>query len=134
MRKKRWALLTGIVIFCIGFTLTISYSAGAAQKGKVTLVSDRSAFGMRGGDPHTNGGSVGMPVVGALYDALIQYAADGNFHPNLAKSWKIEPDWKYVTFNIDEEAKWTDGKAVTAADAKFSFERTMRKENDLKFV
>ena len=126
MKKKTWSMLTGVVILCIGFSLTMPYTVSAGQKGKVNLVNNRSTFGMRGIDPHTNGGSVGMPNVAAMYDALLQYASDGKFHPNLAKSWKIQPDWKYVTFNLDEKARWTDGKPVTAADVKFSFERSMR--------
>jgi peptide/nickel transport system substrate-binding protein len=129
MKKKRWTLIFGIMIICTGLSFAAPFGVIAEQKGSVTLAIRFSAFGMKGVDPLTNGGSVGMPVVASMYDGLIHYGSDGKHHPNIAKSWVIEPDWKYITFKLDENAKWADGKPVTAADVKHSFKHAMRKEN-----
>ncbi len=40
----------------------------------------------------------------------------------LANIWSISPDGKSFTFEIRPDAVWSDGKAVTAEDVKFSFD------------
>lgn len=40
----------------------------------------------------------------------------------LAKKWEISPDGKTFTFELYDNLKWSDGKALTAHDVKFSFE------------
>ncbi|EQA46007.1 ABC transporter, substrate-binding protein, family 5 [Leptospira broomii serovar Hurstbridge str. 5399] len=50
--------------------------------------------------------------------------------PHLASSWKISADKKKFTFAIDRNAKWSDGKPVTAKDVLFTYETLMNKENN----
>ncbi|TGK10267.1 ABC transporter substrate-binding protein [Leptospira fletcheri] len=50
--------------------------------------------------------------------------------PHLASSWKISPDKKKFTFKIDRNAKWSDGKPVTAKDVVFTYDTLMSKENN----
>ena len=40
-------------------------------------------------------------------------------YPQLAKSWAIHPDKKTVYFQLDPDARWDDGQAVTADDYIF---------------
>jgi len=89
-------------------------------------------MGMRGGDPATNGGSSGTAVIALLHEGLGYKDNDGKIYPGLAKSWKIDPNWKHITFYLNEKAKWGDGKPVTAEDVKFSIDRSKR--DDLKWV
>ncbi len=39
----------------------------------------------------------------------------------LAEKWKVSKDHKYFTFTLRKNAKWPDGKPVTAKDVAFSF-------------
>ncbi|WP_405794383.1 ABC transporter substrate-binding protein [Streptomyces sp. NBC_01506] len=41
--------------------------------------------------------------------------------PWLASEWKWEANFTKVTFTIDERAKWSDGKKLTADDVAFTF-------------
>lgn len=41
--------------------------------------------------------------------------------PWLASEWKWEENFTKVTFTIDERAKWSDGKKLTAEDVAFTF-------------
>jgi microcin C transport system substrate-binding protein len=41
--------------------------------------------------------------------------------PRLAKSWTVSKDNKVFTFVLDERAKWSDGKPVTADDVVFTW-------------
>ncbi len=47
----------------------------------------------------------------------------------LAKSWEISPDKKSYTFKIHPDAKWSDGKPVTAADVQFYYDVIMNPKN-----
>ncbi|WP_330173440.1 ABC transporter substrate-binding protein [Streptomyces sp. NBC_01498] len=42
--------------------------------------------------------------------------------PWLASEWKWEANFTKVTFTIDERAKWSDGKPLTAEDVAYTFE------------
>ncbi|WP_411822063.1 extracellular solute-binding protein [Leptospira sp. 'Mane'] len=50
-------------------------------------------------------------------------------YPNLAKSWKISPDKRKFTFYLDQNAKWSDGKSVTADDVIFTYNTIMNPSN-----
>lgn len=41
--------------------------------------------------------------------------------PLLAKSWEVAPDGKSITFHLVDNAKWHDGKTVTAKDVEFTY-------------
>lgn len=45
--------------------------------------------------------------------------------PGIAESWTISPDGKTYTFKIRKNAKWSDGKALTAEDFVWSWRRAL---------
>ena len=45
--------------------------------------------------------------------------------PALAKFWEISPDGKTYTFELREDARFHNGRKVTAEDCVFSFERLL---------
>jgi peptide/nickel transport system substrate-binding protein len=42
--------------------------------------------------------------------------------PGIAKTWDVAPDGRTVTYHLDPDAKWSDGKPVTSADVKWSLD------------
>ena len=60
-------------------------------------------------------------VQGAMYEPLIVVPAGGaRTVPWLARSWKWTNGNKTLTLHIATNAKWSDGKALTAADVAYS--------------
>jgi peptide/nickel transport system substrate-binding protein len=56
-----------------------------------------------------------------IYPVLIQYdAANKRFAPDFARSWSTSKDGKTWTFKTVANAKWSDGKPLTAADAAWT--------------
>src|SRR6187401_2882001 len=56
-----------------------------------------------------------------IYPVLIQYdAANKKFVPDFARSWKASKDGKTWTFTTVANAKWSDGKPLTAADVAWT--------------
>src|SRR5258706_10977565 len=59
----------------------------------------------------------------AVYDYLIDLTTTDALAPRLAKSWKFSDDGLQVTFNLVSGAKFHDGKALTAEDVVYTFNR-----------
>lgn len=53
---------------------------------------------------------------------LVTYKPDMSLAPCLAEKWVISEDGKSITFYLVKNAKWHDGKPVTAEDVAFSVE------------
>ena len=67
-----------------------------------------------------------------MLDYLVTTDFDGNFLPQLAKSWKSSEDLKTWTFQLREKVKFHDGTPFNSAAAKFNFERYMNKEISIR--
>lgn len=76
----------------------------------------------------TSGVYTGL-VVDKIYDKLVYVRADGSISPRAAKSWSISDDGKTITFILDENARWHDGEAVTAADWLYTLQAVSDSEN-----
>src|SRR5438309_6104844 len=55
-----------------------------------------------------------------IYPVLVQYDQNLHFAPFFARSWKVTNGGKTWTFRTVANAKWTDGKPLTAADAAWT--------------
>ncbi len=62
-------------------------------------------------------------LVAQIIESLVNHDADGNVIPGVAQSWKISNDGKEITFNLNAEKQFPNGKNVTAEDVKYSIDR-----------
>ncbi|ADO43552.1 peptide ABC transporter substrate-binding protein [Ketogulonicigenium vulgare] len=60
-----------------------------------------------------------------LYEGLVTKAADGSTIPGVAESWDISEDGLVYTFHFRDDAKWSNGDAVTAEDFLYAYRRLM---------
>lgn len=74
-------------------------------------------------NPYTLKGNAAANLT-LTYDTLLAQAADEPFseYGLLAQSLETPPDRSWVIFKLRPEAKWHDGKPITAEDVLFSFE------------
>lgn len=74
--------------------------------------------------------------IGSIYDSLTTASADEPFtrYGLLAESMEVPEDRAWIVFHLRKEARWHDGKPVTADDVIFTFE-TIRRDGapQLKF-
>lgn len=78
-------------------------------------------------DPHVITGYSAMWLLRNVYDPLIRVdASDKGVAPNLAESWEVSKDGLEYTFKLSPEAKFHNGRAVTAEDVRYSFDRLLR--------
>ena len=60
-------------------------------------------------------------VVGLVNEGLVRFDARGRLQPGVAEQWDLTSE--RATFRLREEARWADGKPVTAFDFLFAFRR-----------
>ncbi|MDA0272455.1 MAG: ABC transporter substrate-binding protein, partial [Proteobacteria bacterium] len=59
-------------------------------------------------------------VLGHLMQGLVRYDRRGNVIPGVAERWEM--DKETATFWLREDAKWSDGKPVTAHDFVYAWQ------------
>jgi len=68
----------------------------------------------------------GLPATGIalIYDSLMVGSADeaSAYYGLIAESAEVDEDKRWVIFNMRKQARWHDGKAITADDVVFSFD------------
>jgi peptide/nickel transport system substrate-binding protein len=61
-------------------------------------------------------GSPDDDLVALVYAGLTRVGPDGDVRPDLAAEWRVSPDGKQYAFRMRPEARWHDGRPVTADD------------------
>ncbi|MBN2115180.1 MAG: peptide ABC transporter substrate-binding protein [Anaerolineales bacterium] len=58
-----------------------------------------------------------------LFSGLVSFDPSLNLTPDLAERWEVSPDGTVYTFHLRQNAKFHDGRPVTAQDIVYSWER-----------
>jgi ABC-type transport system substrate-binding protein len=66
-------------------------------------------------------------ILDQLYDGLVRLDKYFNIVPSLAEYWVISDSGKKFTFFLRKDARFHNGRELTAEDVKFSLERLLRK-------
>ncbi len=76
-------------------------------------------------DPHKVVSHESYPATFHIFSALTRIGSDFNAEPELAKSWSTNDGGETWIFKLFENAKFHNGRAVTAEDVKYSLERVL---------
>src|SRR5437868_13067364 len=94
-------------------------SAPAAQSGGTATIPIAAKPTM---NPwHPNAFVESLFVNRVLFGGLTKPGKDLAPAPDLAKNWEAAPDGLSWTFTLRDDAKWSDGQAITADDVGFTF-------------
>src|SRR5215831_15151147 len=61
-----------------------------------------------------------------IYPELVQFNVKQQFVPDFARTWQVSPDGKVWTFHTQPNAKWSDGKPLTAADVAWTYSTILK--------
>ncbi|MCQ1571807.1 ABC transporter substrate-binding protein [Neorhizobium galegae] len=112
-------LLSGLALaVAIGATAIASPASAASLK----MAWKQDATGL---DPHKQTAFSSIRLLELIYEPLVRFDKDLQIVPAVAASWEFAADAKQITFKLNPNAKFQDGKPVTAADVKASFERLL---------
>jgi peptide/nickel transport system substrate-binding protein len=104
---------------------TAAPAAGQPKRGgilKVGLQADPTSL-----DPQKTSLTALFHVTEQIYSLLVQLNPDLTVRPDLAEKWDISPDGKTYTFSLRKGVKFHSGRALVAADVKYTFERLVDK-------
>ena len=121
--KERYLILS-LVIVAIGsivaipitsyyhFTKPVAANGGTIKEG---IIDEPRHI-----NPLLSQSDADRDLVRLIYSGLLRYNEDGKLIPDLAKSYDISSDELNYTIHLRDDAKWHDGKPVTADDIIFT--------------
>jgi oligopeptide transport system substrate-binding protein len=117
-------LLLGLLLPLITACSTVRDSLGSLLGGS------NGVLRMSGVEPDTLDPAVAQDVVSwtyllQIYSGLVRLDDKLQVVPDLAQSWTVSPDRRTYTFTLRSDARFQDGRPITAADVKYSLERAL---------
>ena len=109
--------------------LMLGTAMPALAAGELTYVVNNESATF---DPSLSTETFALPVIGATFEGLVKFAPDNSIVPALAESWEISDDGLTYTFHLRDDAKWSDGKPVTAGDFVYAWKRVLSPEAGAK--
>lgn len=85
-------------------------------------------------DPQLNTSVNGSIIISNMFEGLVTFDENLKPIPGTAESWDISEDGLVWTFHIREDAKWSDGKPVTAQDYAYSWKRAVTPETACEYA
>ncbi|WFQ80538.1 ABC transporter substrate-binding protein [Xenorhabdus sp. SF857] len=126
MRKKTsklGQLISNIVLFSFPAAQSIAATVPAGvtltEKQEITVNNGVEVTSL---DPHKVEGTPETVIIRNLLEGLVTTGPNGETVPGIAERWENE-DYKVWTFYLRHDAKWSDGKPVTAQDFVYSWRR-----------
>ena len=99
----------------------LASTAGAFAAGELTYVVNNESAKY---DPGTTAETFAAPIIGNTFEGLVRFDANNDIVPALAESWDVSEDGLTYTFQL-RDAKWSDGKPVTAGDFVYAWMRVL---------
>src|SRR5690349_22357377 len=113
-----------VVAACGGGSGSGSQGSGTVKEGGVFRLGTSSTIDSL--NPFVAFQSDAYTTFEYIYPTLVQYTPALKIVPNFARSWKTSPDGRTWTFSLMPNAKWSDGKPLTAADAAWTFSTILK--------
>ncbi len=121
---KRWPAVTIACLLCAGVVVGEANLARRGGTYRYTLgPSDPPSL-----DPAHITDTVSHAVASELFDGLVAFDRDLNIQPAIAGRWDISQDGRTYTFTLRPGVRFHTGRAVTAEDFRYSFERLLAPE------
>ena len=120
---------TKALLLASAFALTSPAFAAGTHPVTGEPLADDQTFTYRVLDEHTSVDPqivedvTGSEIVRDLFEGLYNQDADGNLEPGVALSHTVNDDNTVYTFTLRPDAKWSDGKPVTAGDFVYAWRR-----------
>ena len=120
----RSTVAMGALALCL--SLSPAYSQEAKPGGAITVTYKDDVATL---DPAIGYDWQNWSMIKSLFDAMMDYEpGTTTLKPDLAESYEISPDGKVFTFKLRDGVKFHNGRAMTAADVKYSLDRVTNPE------
>ena len=121
------------VVLCVGLVGS-GLAAGAGAAGKSSSTAGSASDVLRIGtvnyidslNPYNYVETQAYNAMIMIYPQLVQYGPGLKFQGDWASSWKTSTNGKDWTFRLRPNTKWSDGEPLTAADAAWTINTTVK--------
>jgi peptide/nickel transport system substrate-binding protein len=110
------ALAIGLAACTAGSSTSPSPTSGADASVRVGLIVEPANYDFT----TQSGAAIPQLMMSNVYESLLEVDEGGKYVPSLAKAWTISPDRRTYTFDLVDNATFSNGKTFTAEDAVFS--------------
>ncbi|TQO59006.1 peptide-binding protein [Paraclostridium bifermentans] len=125
--KKRKRIISLVMTATLGISILTGCSKGDESgkaiepKSKDSIVYALTSSPTGIFNPLLNDTTYDDAVIDLTYNSLLSFDKNLNPKPELAKSYEISDDNLSITFKLNDNTKWNDGKTLTADDVAFTF-------------
>lgn len=85
-------------------------------------------------DPAKNNAVDGATVLSNAFEGLMRIDNNDKIVNGVAEKYEMSKDGLSYTFTLRKDAKWSDGKAVTAQDFEYAWKRALKKETAAEYA
>jgi peptide/nickel transport system substrate-binding protein len=120
---RRFGLLVPAMFVATGtaaLTLSPQVAQAASSSPTLSIIADEPTSGF---DPNIAVTQASIRVMELMYDTLLDYNAQGDLVPDLAKSWSLSSNGLTYTFHLQPHAEFSNGDKITAQDVEWSLHR-----------
>ncbi|AEM74154.1 peptide ABC transporter substrate-binding protein [Caldicellulosiruptor acetigenus] len=124
MKKRIIAAFILVVFLVTGLFLSSNYRGAEAASSKQVFTYINGAE-PRYLDPALNTAADAANIIINVFEGLTRVNVKGETVPGMAEKWTVSKDGLTYTFYIRKNAKWSDGKPVTAYDFEYAWKRAL---------
>jgi peptide/nickel transport system substrate-binding protein len=124
MMNRHWvpvALAAALLVACGGGEKQAS-GGGAKDRLVIALQSSPTNLDSRVGNDNASGRMFDL-----IYSGLVRMTPDLDYAPDVAERWET-PDDRTIIFHLNPNAKFQDGRPVTAQDVKWTYDSLMAED------
>ena len=114
------------LVMALAMALSMGVPAMAAEGAELSVMVETPVMSL---DPQIATDGTSFEVIADYTDGLTQMDAEGGAIPAIAESWDISDDGTVYTFHLRDDAVWSNGEPVTAADFVFGWQRAVDPAN-----
>lgn len=85
-------------------------------------------------DPNKASELVSLNIIVNIWEGLIRLDENDQAVPGVAERWEVNEDATEFIFYLRENAKWSDGKPVTAYDFEYSWKRALNPNTNADYA
>ncbi len=115
-----------ILVICCLLTACTHGESNVSAGNRTGIIHVGNGTEPQGLDPHVVSGTPEINIVNALFEGLVTinpYTLQPE--PAVASSWSFSENGRIVTFQLNPEARWSNGDPVTAEDFVWSWRRSL---------
>ena len=116
-------LISAVAAFAMVIAAPAAFAAAPKQGGAATITFNNDLTTL---DPQVGYDWQNWSVIKSIFDGLMDYKpGTTELEPDLAESYTVSDDGLTYTFKLRDGVKFHNGRAMTSADVKYSFERAV---------